>query len=1488
MQTTESDTARPSSPASPEQAPPSIAASPAPRPLPAAGPQRLRRMIPVRHRVLNSRLLLRSGFGAVAILIAGNVWHAYMVYRNAASLVRRAERQEQAGDWAAAAESLRRYLALRSDAAARVRLAEDFDRAATTADGKYTALALFASAVAAQPHELAPRRRHLQLTYELGDYTSALERAEQLLQIEPADAFGQKYLALALYARWELREVSLEKVQKAFEAARKANPADEAIAARLARLYRAEPERVTAGRKPEVADAVLDDLVETSGEKVAALLARYNYRCEFALPGADADLDLALQLIEGAARPAAAAEGDLFLAAGRREQVRGHEAQAAAYYRRAVDAAPDRWLAYLLQSQAQRRAGDATAAMRTLEQGLGHAGPNSRRLQSPLASLEIELGRLAEAEKLLSVMQSEAALLFGQEQVEWLSTISALRAELLLARGDHLGAIEHYKRALLLRVGGAAYGEKAATDARLQGRLALCYSTFGQWDLAAMAYQAAADLVPQRPALRLAAAEAWDKLGSLKEAVRQYEEALSRDHAPPEAWLKLADARYRRQMILPASKRDWKPLRETLAGAENALPGSAALKLLRAEYELANERPELAAAALETIDPQALAEPRLQARLAEAYERLGRPVEADRIAARAEEASPRHGVPLKCELLLRRDPQAPVEDVLQDAMDRWPADQGVLRYHLALVHLGRGRREEACRQLNLAADASAGDLRPVQLLAELALASGDLGEVARQAERLMTLEKVEGASGFQYYEAQRLMREAQRLSADEREQKLSQARTLESQLMRFRPYWTRTYLLKAQIAQLDSRPDDEAAILAYYEALRLGERRIEVYQELLALLLRHERLSEAALLIDEFREGDDVPPSLTAMAVTADVAQGNVERAVRVAAADVRRNPDSVAGRLRLSQLLVLHLPADAAAREKRLDQAVAELLEARKLAPRDPRVWSALLTFYHAAGRLELARGTLAEIEADDFLSEADRPFFLAQAYALLGDDAQAKQLYVAAVEAAPERLAPLSQAGDFLFGRDPARAEQYFRRALKIQPEQPAAARKLAALVALRSTSDQEMEEAWRILDGDDRPGPRSTPDPADERLRAVLLLRRGGLAARQQAQRLLESFVAEGSQQPLDYLLLARLYESQGATAKARQLLETLVRQDHPDADHLAAYLDHALRTADQETVADRRLGDTLDRLSRIEPESRHFRTLNLRGRWLRLTERAREIPALVEQFLAASLPPADTAERTGRLLRVADLYESLGFSSRAESCYRQANEISPHTCGPLAVWLARHERPADAIALCRQAAKADASAAPATALATALAAGWTTIGERSAAEELFADALARHPDDGGLLFSLAMLRLKLHEDKQGEELLRRYLRLEPRSAVAMNNLAILLADRHDAADEALELTERAIALAGARPELVDTKGWVLFEQQRYEEAADSFREALALSPAKAVYRFHLAMTCARQGKQDDSLDLDRAFFERLSKQTLRPKEREELRKLVQRMK
>lgn len=1435
-----------------------------------------------RRHLVNAPLLWSSLLAVAALAASGALWHARQVRRNAASLLAKADAHEQAEEWSQAVRALRQFSRMQpDDSAAKVRLARAFERVAETPAAKRHALSLYAAATAAAPANEEVRSRHLELLLEAGDPHAALSRAEELLQISPGDAGALRVAALALDEQYRIKtERSSERVRETLVAANRADPSDAAVAARLARFYRRSLKQPEEAERQRLADGVMDALVESSERTVEALISRYAYRVEFQLPGAEDDLQRAVAADVEKTDPAVA------IAAARTAMQEQRWNDARKHLERAIELRPERAEAYLLLGQVDQAAGDAPQALATWQRGLDATGGDDLNLKAQIADVEIQLGRYADAAELLDQMEKQVGWLFGAEQTSWLSVLQALRADVRLAEGRYSAAIPVLRRILSLRQGEAVSETKASSDARVYLQLGECYAKSRSWDRAAESYQHAADLQPRRLEPRLAAGGLWEQAGWLEEAARQYEQAATAAPEDPAPWLALADVSLRRQLALPPAARDWRRFNEALAAVQRLEPNAVPARLLAAESAYAQDRLDQAAALFEAVEAGALDSANHASRLALDYERIGRHDKADEVVAKMQGKfgeSPELAL-LRARLLIRRQREAEAIDVLERAIARAAdIERDPLRRQLLLLRAGRDAFDPAHAEMERMSAESPDDPRPIQLLIELDLQAGNFQKARTGIDRLRALEENRDDGSWPYYLAQTLIAESQQTEDPQVRQRLiEEASRYGQDLEAARSRWAPAYLLKARLALLKTKPDENKAIQAYAQSLRLGERRPAVYQELVSLLFKQSRIAEADIYLDQLREMENISPALAALAVAADVWEGNLPRAMETARRDLANRPQDPLAHLRLGQLLAMPAGGEPAAAD-RLAEAESELNHARDLAPNDPRSWSALLAFYRRAGRQERARELLVEVERTEALEGADRPFFLAQGYALLGERETAGEHYQRAVEVASDRPVVLIQAARFFWRISPDRAERYLRRAIECQPGQTTAKRLLAAFLAARGRSQQDLDEAWQLIEHDAASGDW---DADDRRLQAMLHLQQGGSQSREQARQAMQAIMADASQATVaDHLLFAKLYEAQNQLDKAREQLAVVADREQSDPGCLATYIDYLLRTSRGDHEALEQAGKLLDQLSRLEPEATRFRSFALRARWLGRLGREGEAPDLGRQLIGSQTATMDPAALAELHLRVAGVYASLKLVAEAEAAYRRAAEIEPSQYSQLAAWLAAQGRGDEAVELCLDRAEDDLSARPAIALAAALAAAKSPPENLGRAEQLIGQAIKRFSNDAELLFTVAALRSMSGDNQQAIELLRRNLKLAPHDAATLNNLAMVLCETPGGAAEASKCVEVAMGAVGKQPELLDTKGWVLLRQHRHDLAESAFRDALFAAPGNPKYRFHLAISLQHQGKSVPAREtFDQAKHDGLDAELLSPAERAELVRLA----
>jgi tetratricopeptide (TPR) repeat protein len=128
-----------------------------------------------------------------------------------------------------------------------------------------------------------------------------------------------------------------------------------------------------------------------------------------------------------------------------------------------------------------------------------------------------------------------------------------------------------------------------------------------------------------------------------------------------------------------------------------------------------------------------------------------------------------------------------------------------------------------------------------------------------------------------------------------------------------------------------------------------------------------------------------------------------------------------------------------------------------------------------------------------------------------------------------------------------------------------------------------------------------------------------------------------------------------------------------------------------------------------------------------------------------------------------------------------------------------------------------------------------------------------ALARHPDDSGLLYDAAMAAEKLNRIDLLETHLRRLIALKPDDPHAYNALGYTLADRNQRLPEARALIEKALALAPNDAYILDSMGWVYFRLGDLARAREYLERAFALKP-EAELGAHLGEVLWALGERD----------------------------------
>ncbi len=121
--------------------------------------------------------------------------------------------------------------------------------------------------------------------------------------------------------------------------------------------------------------------------------------------------------------------------------------------------------------------------------------------------------------------------------------------------------------------------------------------------------------------------------------------------------------------------------------------------------------------------------------------------------------------------------------------------------------------------------------------------------------------------------------------------------------------------------------------------------------------------------------------------------------------------------------------------------------------------------------------------------------------------------------------------------------------------------------------------------------------------------------------------------------------------------------------------------------------------------------------------------------------------------------------------------------------------------------------------------------------------------------------AIMLASVMKDQKGDyagarEGYEKMLALNPRSAVALNNLAYLQAERFNDLDKAQELAQKARQVLPNDPQGADTLGWILYRKHQYPRALGLLREAAEKRPGDAEIQYHLGLMHYMMGEETEA--------------------------------
>jgi tetratricopeptide (TPR) repeat protein len=1373
--------------------------------------------------------------GLVALGVGVHFLHAFQVNRSQALLLRQAERAESRedpakADYRQAARYLQRYLGYRpddTDALARLGAALDEVAKQTNAEkDRAAAYKVLDRVVLQDPARSAVRRRAAELALHFGDAAHARNLLEPLARQNPDDGHLERLLGICEFAAGN-HVAAAAHLGKSVALA----PDNLEGYEKLAALYRLHLKR------PQDADRVVDEMVQKNPQSPRALLYRARYYRDFY--GQDKAAAARIRDDLAAAEKLGARDADALVLGAALARDRGDLNEARRLLQRGVAADPRGVDLYLNLVAVEVQGGDKAAAQEVLRRGL-KALPDEWRLLAARADLALRSGDLADARAAVDRLDKVGRVVGPARAARDL-----FAAQILMQQANWGKAVALLEGLRLKR------GPTDASAHDLEMLLGRCYERLGNPDRALVAYRRAAELKPLTSPARFGVGAVLYGLGRLDEAVASYREAVRFKDAPPRLRLALARALIARAARLPEKDRTWAEAKVELDRAARDLPGDPEVVVLRAEVLLREEagRPERARAALvqardanpDQVEPWlALADLAGYDRPAEALQVLDdaarRPALRDRVELRLARLRHAAGLPEKeAHAALAREEPA-VRQAAGEDRQRLLAALGDAYFRIGAKRDAKSHWGELARIQP--------DNLPLHLaLLDLALEQGaDDAEIDKALQHIRSMEGGAGGPFWHLGEAARLVRQAARKDppAGSRDD-LGRARRHLNEAAKLRPSWSRAPALLAEIDELEGHKEE--ALRNGRLAVRLGDRRPDVLRRYMRRLAEARPVAEDRQLVGQLADQQEqalLAAGLGKAAAGVLFAPGGPGRALALARKAVPADSQDARDHLWLGQLVAAAGPRGAGPGWK--DEAERAFTRARDLAPKDPATWLSLCNFLRETDRKPQADAVLAE--SQKALGEAEAATVQALAREAAGDKAGAEKYYLAAAQARPAAAAWLQNLASFYLrtGQN-AQAEPYLQQLLTGDDQdaggrQAWARRWLARAYAARGNY-RDFKKALAALD-DNKKSSGETAE--DRRARAAVLAKRA--EHRKEAIALLKQLHAEQPLAEEDRWLLVQLHDADDDWGQAQVVLLGLLNgPGWKNPTYASFYIDRLLRRKENPAQAER----WLDQLEQAEPHT--FRTKALRARALAARGRGDAAAALLREYAAAHV---------GDLAQVAMAMETAGketsHKASQDVCFRQAEEMyrdllkrSDKAEDHLryAAFLGRRGRVRDALDECE---RARGQGLPEEAAASAVGIlragdpgqknfpascarveGWLRAGvEQGKSPPAFLALLAEFHDVRGDFAQAIACNAEA-------------LRHSPDNVVVLNNLAWLLAlkEHQRQGDEALRLIDRAVAVAGPLPPLMDTRGTVLLELGKARLAVSDLEQAVALRPTPGSY-------------------------------------------------
>ena len=1369
---------------------------------------------------LNFKFGLCLILGVAALAVGVHFLHGYQLRRTSRGLFSEAVQLEEAGQQKLALEFYEHYILLNpSNDEARIRYALLIHKLAVSPQDRFRAYTKLSDAARRSPREGELCRALVPLCLELQRFKEARDYLVDMRQLGIADVEMPRQ-----QAEVEIGEKKLDAADQWFLKAVDAAPTHARLSVQYATFLR------TQHGKPDLADAEISRLVKRSGDAAEVRIAAGQY---FMRWGA---LDKASTVLTPTADEPWAKNNEVLLLMIDVAMDRNRRDLAQRNVDIGLQQYPDDYRFSLKAVQLALLEGNRERAL-ILIQPLTSKPPKRMEDLWQLVNLMIDLGQTEQSETLISQL--------GDKGSSWIGDY--LQGRIRFQKADWYAARVRLDRVI----------QSTQTPPSLVVRMtylmqAECFGRLGNPDQQANACRAALQIEDGWLPARKVLATTLMTLGQIDEAQRQYRRLPTSDTDAQTELLRIA---IRKNLRLPEPERNWKPAEELLTNlSQNAKLDTSVLRLELLSAQEKKEEARKLVDEIRTKDPKQMAPwvylidmaaqngdaVRLLATIADAERAIG--PRADWSMARIRHQQSVTGADLPARLL-----KTETEELAKLAVPERERLLAGLRDRYLQVGDSLST-ERVCRQL---ADLRPNDTETRFRLFELAAKREDMPTCRNVIAELTRIEGNGGALSA-YAEADLLLAKARKGDRTV----IPAARRFLSVAMTSRPFWIPAKIVDAELYELDGQT---AKALERYEALaESGQVPIETTRKIVQLLTKAGRYVDARTLLSKLPDqtiskgglkGTTVALSLLTSQGEAPGAAENRRRGLDEARKTIGQNSTDPKEYLWLGEMALLAGEAG---------EAETAFRKARDLNVAAPEPWLALVVLY---AKTDPKKATAELLAAKAKIPEAQLHAMMAAGYEVLGRMKEASDEYVAILAARPNDPYVLRAVAGFqLRTGEWAKAEASLRKFLTISKNDETVvwARRSLAITLARLGGYSRFQEAETLLAEN---ASRNESTSADRSVRAMILAFQPGF--RREAIQLLETETTNNAAMPPDLrYLLAQLYERDGRWQLAQAELSAILKTHERNPVYLAHYTRSLLSHGDANSVE-----PLIERLVAITGESAI--AMELRARYAVKSGRGEEAAKRIVAFAATQ--NLETQLGSARLLEELNAKE-------AEQLYRDYAKKSPDPRAVLllAGYLARHDRLSDALTICDGAWKTCPHEAVAQTCIASVRAGKPTPDDIQRVER----GLAAAKESLSIMIQQADWKQYREQYAEAIAIYRAILAREPKQAVALNNLAFLIAVKDGQTEEAIRLIDAALAVTGPHAEFLDTRAVILTRANRAEEAISDLQRSIADAPS-AVKQFHLTQAYLKANRMQGAVDAYRRAAEQgIKPDDFHPLERPEL--------